>query len=256
MSHYVVLLKEEESYLLIEALDFHARVGMLQLEQIEEMVRIKKDRGQDEILDEILTHIETIKAEVFSLDPHGFTGISSVKTPINSQTAWDIKQSLRHTLAWNRKPTGGIQVDFDEPLQQNRQQPLAVLQRQGQDWLLHMTEEQSLVASQALLIYKGLLDGGLNHLGKFLNNEFTLNESQLNVLNRELALIENKLEKISFHHLAKAGQSMRSEIQKRLESVTDQNSPDSKQAFRSPNPLPNWHSSSKRSRSANRNLTL
>jgi len=42
--------------------------------------------------------------------------------------AWDLQQVIRHRLAWDRNPKGGIQVSFDDPLKSSRE-PLASIKR-------------------------------------------------------------------------------------------------------------------------------
>jgi hypothetical protein len=48
--------------------------------------------------------------------PSGHHGIRSDKIPDSARVAFDLYQVIRHRLAWDRKPEGGFQVYFDQPL--------------------------------------------------------------------------------------------------------------------------------------------
>lgn len=102
---YVIELNERQAGVVHRALDLYSRVLSGQLDAVPYELRyeglLPHDKGS--LLEEALKKV-----------PIEERGISN--TQFNAKIAYDILQVVRHRLAWDKSPTGGIHVDFDPPL--------------------------------------------------------------------------------------------------------------------------------------------
>ena len=123
---------------MVDALDLFSRIQIGQLEEILSMARMGSIPHRDER--DVLARIEEIEEaepllhEVKRLltghSPNASFGIFGEKTPESAMVAYEIQRSIRHRLAWDRQPEGGMGVDFDDPDSlRSTGQPLAVLKR-------------------------------------------------------------------------------------------------------------------------------
>jgi hypothetical protein len=119
---YQLLLTQQQAKAIIAALDLYSRIGQGQLQEIAQVIR--KNEG---IPTERIDAVASIAREAASTLMINF-GIFSDKLNDIFRVAWDLQQVIRNRLAWDNKPTGGIQVDFDDPLRSSQEQ-LAVIKK-------------------------------------------------------------------------------------------------------------------------------
>jgi hypothetical protein len=60
---------------------------------------------------------------------NAYHSISSPAIPDEARVLYGLHCVLRHRLAWDRHPEGGMQVTFDTPRQLSREVPLATIER-------------------------------------------------------------------------------------------------------------------------------
>ncbi len=112
---YVLKVTEEQAKVISDALEFYARIGIGQLDQILwhpawRMAGMTKESDVDRIeTDELLRH----SRRALTRDKPAL-GISAADT--DSKRSYDIHQVIRHRISWDNNPEGGLTVDFQEPL--------------------------------------------------------------------------------------------------------------------------------------------
>lgn len=125
------VFKREEGDILVEALDFYSRIGIGQLNEIGSILSlydaIKIDYSKSEEI------FAKMKLEIFNLQSNEFFGIFHKKVPDFYKVAWDLKQVIRHRLAWDSNPKGGIGVSFDVPFKSSENEELATIESTALD---------------------------------------------------------------------------------------------------------------------------
>lgn len=128
MTAYRLAVGEKQADLIVRALDFYERVGGLgQLEVVTEpwIFRCGADKLEDAR--------RALAQAKFHLTGFGYGasyGIYSPEVPDEHRVAYDLQQVIRHRLAWDRTPLGGMGVWFDRP-HQTSQVPLADIEQIG-----------------------------------------------------------------------------------------------------------------------------
>lgn len=104
------------------ALEFYARMGLGQLGFLVEEARagvFKNREGREpdlEQLEEAELLVEPLKMALFGFTPNASHGIFSDKISDVFRKVWGAHKALRRRLAWDKNPSGGLGVAFDEPL--------------------------------------------------------------------------------------------------------------------------------------------
>lgn len=127
MKTYQLTLNEEQARVLTQALDLYARIGCGQLEEILQHHQFRVDYAQSELARE---RIQQAKLILTSLPETAYFSIHSPDICSAYRVAFDLKQVIRHRLAWDNNPQGGILVNFDTPVQTAKDTPLATMVRQ------------------------------------------------------------------------------------------------------------------------------
>lgn len=131
-------LSEVQARTLVDALDFFSRIQIGQFEEVLSMARMGSIPHRDEVnlsariaeIEEAEPLLREVKRLLTGHSPNASFGILSDKTPESAKVAYEIQRAIRHRLAWDRQPEGGIGVDFDDPDSlRSTGQPLAVLKR-------------------------------------------------------------------------------------------------------------------------------
>ena len=105
-----VTLDENQLNTMLKALDFYARMGC---GQFDEMVYLE---GTDiSKRDEMDRHFVALKKIMLDLNPNTYTGIFASKDTY--KTAYDIFKTCQHAYSWHKHPEGGMTVNFDKPIQ-------------------------------------------------------------------------------------------------------------------------------------------
>lgn len=118
---YTLHLMEKQARVIIDALDLFARIGMGQLKEVAYVLRQNPLPSSDPDLEARTNLLSDIRDKLdvlarYWMNGPGYYGITSKSISDRFKIAWDIQQVIRHRLAWDRKPAGGITVDFDDPM--------------------------------------------------------------------------------------------------------------------------------------------
>lgn len=115
MPKYSIVVDEAQARILAEALDLYMRIG---IGQLTEVVRVYNYEWKTPIptVDRLVDVMNEAK-RVIGFGPGGSYGIQSREVHDVFRQAYDIRQVIRHRLAWDHTPTGGFGVDFDTPQQ-------------------------------------------------------------------------------------------------------------------------------------------
>jgi len=112
-----VAIDEYQAKTLIRALDFYSRIGIGQFREI--VIAFswwKRDEQWVVHRDDVDRLIQEVQWNLTGMPYNASYGIASPETPEKAKIAYDIKQVIRHRLAWDREPKGGMTVDFDSPM--------------------------------------------------------------------------------------------------------------------------------------------
>jgi hypothetical protein len=127
---YHLAMTDRQAQVLVNALDLYSRIGMGQLTEVAHILRmnvIGNPGGTVEALDAV-ERLTREAASCWMGGSGGYYGITSEKISDVFRVAWDLQQVIRYRLAWDRKPEGGIQVHFDDPIKTSSEE-LAVIKK-------------------------------------------------------------------------------------------------------------------------------
>ena len=116
-SKYKIELDEEQLNVIQESLDFYSRIGMGQFNEMigpkysdfQERLRLNGDYVEAEVL------IRQLKKKLTGLDHNQFYSIASPRSPRYCKIAWEIYQTFRYRISWDRNPSGGTTTNYNEP---------------------------------------------------------------------------------------------------------------------------------------------
>lgn len=123
-------LRLSDAYLLRDALESFSRVGIGQVETVVESVRFNSC-GKDSVIDfdqleELDRLSKSLKSELIGFASSSSYGIFNKNVPKVFKDAWAFYRHIRHRLAWDQTPTGGMGVHFDEVMDYD-EEPLDVV---------------------------------------------------------------------------------------------------------------------------------
>lgn len=112
---YNIVVDEAQARILVEALDLYTRIG---IGQFAEVVRVYNYEWKTPIpaVDRLVDVMNAAK-HVIGFGPGASHGIHSPDVHDVFRRAYDIRCVIRHRLAFDRTPEGGLGVDFDTPRQ-------------------------------------------------------------------------------------------------------------------------------------------
>ena len=116
MAHkYNIVVDEQQARILVAALDLYSRIG---IGQLTEVVRVYNYEWKMPVpmVDRLVDVMNEAK-RVIGFGPGGSYGIHSPDVHDVFRRAFDIRCVVRHRLAFDRTPEGGLGVDFDTPRQ-------------------------------------------------------------------------------------------------------------------------------------------
>ena len=114
MSQYQLTLNDEHVQMLLRALDVYSRIGCGQLNRILELfLGDPRRRECSSIQREALFRF---KQQLLPLEGDASYSICSPEVPVDYRLAWDVLQVVRHHVAWEEQPAGGLFVQFDSPM--------------------------------------------------------------------------------------------------------------------------------------------
>lgn len=115
-------LPESTVFYVLEALDLYTRLGIGQLEILEEHLRMGSFSPEDDreltfrILDRAKSVIQSLKMDVLGFQSGASFGIHHPSVNPGVSRTWYLLKVLRHRLSWDRQPAGGHGVGHDEPM--------------------------------------------------------------------------------------------------------------------------------------------
>ncbi len=123
---FTLTVNVNQAAVLIRALDFFSRIGIGQIEEVENMLRLEPHvlPGNG---DAARAFLDAVKKQLMGLDANQSWGIFHATVPDHYKEAWDLQQVIRHKLSWTLHPEGGIGISFDEPLKSGSE-PLATME--------------------------------------------------------------------------------------------------------------------------------
>lgn len=121
-------LTEHEAGTLVSALDMLGRLHLGQHWTLVEAVAWWRVFPRDQDTPNVRQVLEGAAQYLTGLPLHASWAMGYRELDAEAQVAYDIQQVIRHRLAWDRTPEGGITVDFDPPRKWSRE-PLPAIQR-------------------------------------------------------------------------------------------------------------------------------
>lgn len=132
MKYAISNLSEAQLRVLSDALDLYLRIRLGQLEEvIDPWLFAKRGDGLEQTAERLELARRLLPEFKYALTGFSSTaswGIGAEDLPDVARVAVDIKDVIRHHLAWERKPEGGHTVDFHEPMHWGSE-PLPVVER-------------------------------------------------------------------------------------------------------------------------------
>lgn len=110
---YNITVTESQANILVRALDLFSRIGIGQFENVVEVYN--HDFRLDAVKQERIRLCLQWAKEEAGHPANGSYGIHNKAVSNDFRAAYDLQQVIRHRIAWDRRPEGGIQVNFDEP---------------------------------------------------------------------------------------------------------------------------------------------
>lgn len=126
---YTLTVSKEQAEVISRATEFLARIQMGQLEDVYyQLLDGQKFKNMQHTEQQSVRQLLADAALIVTGHRGATLGMHTQNVPDSARTSWDIYQVIRHVLAWEDHPQGGIQVDFHEPLKVSGQ-PLAKFER-------------------------------------------------------------------------------------------------------------------------------
>ena len=131
--HYTLSgLTAEHCRVLVSALDLFSRIHM---GQFDEILRVYRANGRAvhtlsvSEQNEARVLIGVVHDMLTRMPRNASYSILAHEVPDEARAAWDLQQLVRHRVAWDENPEGGITVNFDEPRQSSTELPFATIER-------------------------------------------------------------------------------------------------------------------------------
>ncbi len=121
---YNLVINENQAKILSSALEVFERLGLGQIDVgIEEAHKPKFWRMEGNPLNRevIRYHCDQLKYLITGHQGNSSFGITSPEISDDYRVARDIQQVIDHRMAWDKKPEGGIGINFHEPIQWSKE---------------------------------------------------------------------------------------------------------------------------------------
>ena len=127
---YQLTISEKQARVIISALDFFSRIGIGQLEEILRHPQyaniIFNNNATYKVCKELL---DEPKRLLTNFPPNASYGIGNPEVHSDCTISYDLMQVIRHRLAWDNNPEGGIQVSFGKPMRFSNEEELAKIKQ-------------------------------------------------------------------------------------------------------------------------------
>lgn len=113
MKNYTLTVNERQAQIIAAALDLYSRIG---IGQFEEVLQVYDPLAKLDLQtrERIRAGLNIAKVEA-GHPTSGSYGITNSAVDDQFRVAYDVRQVVRHRLAFDRQPQGGMGVDFDTP---------------------------------------------------------------------------------------------------------------------------------------------
>jgi hypothetical protein len=117
MRKYQLELDEEQAKIIQRALDLYMRIGLGQIEYpvCDAITRARFDVSIDQFC-AARDELAVVGEKLTGYASNASRGIGSPELPNEFKRACDIHDVIRHRIAWDRSPEGGMGVSFYDPL--------------------------------------------------------------------------------------------------------------------------------------------
>ena len=126
MKKYNLEVNRDQLQTIKRALEFYSRIGMGQLNEVTSWEFNFKDLNDVDrrYTEDALGYIGELLTD---LPRNAYRGIGHRDVPDSCTSAFDMYQVIRHHIAWEDHPEGGLFVQFDTPMKFSKQ-PLAKIE--------------------------------------------------------------------------------------------------------------------------------
>lgn len=134
---YNLKISKKQAKVISKALDFYSRIGCGQMSEVlwHPSVAKKMWVKNDKLTENQYNHkvvgqlLDNIKKIIWNYDPNEHGGINMADE--NDKVSYDLHQVIRHKLAWDKEPKGGMTVDFHKPMQYSEEEKLAEIKTES-----------------------------------------------------------------------------------------------------------------------------
>ena len=177
-----VTMDIRETRRLLDSLDIYSRIFIGQYDSIPNkrmmLLPVEKWQTYQNVKEEIMNTLMQIRHIVLpELDGYGVSGSWGIWNPkVNPKAvdAYDMKQVIRHAVAYYQHPEGGITCDFNEPMIRGRY-PRTMCHVSGDvgspKVLLELVPEQKAICDEAMQVYEYLAVGNYHALFTYYTNK-------------------------------------------------------------------------------------
>lgn len=140
---YQLTISEKQTRVIMYALDLFSRIGIGQLEEI-----LRHPQYANVIFNNNATYkvckelLDEIKRYLTNFPPHASYGIGHPEVHGDCTISYDLVQVIRHRLAWDNNPEGGIQVDFGKPMRFSNEEELAKIKQINKESKEHKIDKK------------------------------------------------------------------------------------------------------------------
>ena len=126
---YRLTLTDEHLYAILRGTEFFERIAMGQFREILDVVdpQFKLSREERDQGEQLLTLARRYLMPDLRSD-NSFFGIRSPELTPEASICYDFLQVVRHRLAWDAHPEGGITINFDEPMRTSKKLDLVEIE--------------------------------------------------------------------------------------------------------------------------------
>lgn len=147
-TYTITNLSRDHLAVLMAALELFERVGMGQFREVLDTARPKyRLADQSETIERLMSVVRDLLMP--ELQRSAYFSIHSKSISDNFRVAYDLLQVIRHRVAWDREPEGGIAVSFDAPLQTSFNLPLAEIYSSGSGSAASLSQSGARTSAEA-----------------------------------------------------------------------------------------------------------
>lgn len=128
---YNLKISKKQAEIISKALDFYSRIGCGQMSEVlwhpsvakkmwvKDSNNLTENQWNNKVISQLLDNIKKI---IWGYEPNEHGGITMAEE--DDKIAYDLHQVIRHKLAWEETPEGGITVDFHKPMKYSEEEEL------------------------------------------------------------------------------------------------------------------------------------